>query len=402
MKQGTLATKAIMIILFLGTLTYLAVYAIRSLSSPYQTETAYVFQVEELVTAKGYLARTETILPTASGLMEVSPREGERVGKDQTVATLYSSQETLEQHQKLTNLTAQLKQLENTASSTEDALDKARLDTEIVDSIISLHQLVADQSLTQLSAVSSAFKNLVFQRNYTADQDAELSALKDSLTTQIRQLESTTSQKIKTITAAESGLYSSQVDGYESVLTEETVLSLTPSAFRRLAPDTPSSGLIGKLITSDTWYFAAILSEADGQALHPGHSTSVRFIRDLPDTVSMKVLSVSEPENGEVVVVFSCDRYLSQITLLRQTSADIILSSCSGLRIPKEALRVQDDGTVGVYCISGMQAEFRKVEILYEGDSFYLISVSPDADGLKAGDQVFTKGEMMYAGKVVS
>ncbi|MBQ1351579.1 MAG: hypothetical protein IIY71_02535, partial [Oscillospiraceae bacterium] len=73
-----------------------------------------------------------------------------------------------------------------------------------------------------------------------------------------------------------------------------------------------------------------------------------------------------------------------------------------GLRIPKEALRVQDDGKVGVYCIAGLQAEFREVEIVYEGDSFYLVSTNPDADGLKAGDQVFIKGETMYTGKIIS
>ncbi|MBQ1351404.1 MAG: hypothetical protein IIY71_01630, partial [Oscillospiraceae bacterium] len=330
MKQGTLATKVIMAILFLGTIVYLAVYAIRSLSSPYQTEPTYVFQVEELVTAKGYLARTETVLPTASGLVEVSPREGERVGKDQTIATMYSNRETLEQHQKLNTLNAQLEQLQNTASSAEDALDKARLDTEIVASIVSLHQSVADQSLAQLSSASFSLKNLVFQREYTADQNVEISALVDNLAEQIRQLESSTAQKINTVSAPESGLYSSLVDGYETVLTEESILSLTPSAFRQLAPETPASGVIGKLITDNAWYFIALLSEEDGQKLQPGRTTSVRFIRDLPDTISMKVVSVSDPENGEVVAVFSCSRYLSQITLLRQTSADIILSSCSG------------------------------------------------------------------------
>jgi hypothetical protein len=402
MKQGTFATKVIMMILLIGVVAYVGVYIIRSVSTPYQTELAYAFQVEEVSTASGYLARTETALPSASGLVEVSPREGERVSKNQTIATIYTNEAAFNQQQTIKSLEEQLAQLKEIASSAEESLDKARLDREIASGIIQLRQLAASQSFSQLDTISSAFKSLVFKRDYTADQADQLSTLISDLSSQITALQANASQQAQTISASVAGTYSSLVDGYESILTKEQALALTPSAFHALAPASADQTAVGKLITDSTWYFVTALPQEQAQGLKVNHSVTVRFARSLPDAVHMTVTSISEPENGEVVVVFSCNRYLDQITLMRQTSADIIASSYSGLRIPKESLRVLEDGTVGVYCMAGLQAEFRQVEIIYEGDSFYLVSISTESKGLKAGDQVFVVGEALYSGKVFS
>ncbi len=402
MKQGTFATKAIMIILFVGVILYVGVYLIRSVSSPYQTQIVYQFQVEEISTTKGYLARTETALPAASGLVEVSPREGERVSKNQTIATLYTNEEAFNQQQTIKDLQDQLEQLEEVSLSAEESLDKAKLDEEIASEIVHLRQIVANQSFTQLDTVSSTFKSLILKRDYTADQADQLSALISNLSSQIKTLQASASQQTQIISASSSGIYSSLVDGYETVLTEEQIFALTPSEFHALTPNNPDQTSVGKLITENTWYFVTVLPEEETQDWEVNQTSTVRFARDLPEDISMTIVSISEPENGEVVVVFSCDRYLSQITLLRQASADIITSSYSGLRIPKESLRVLEDGTVGVYCIAGLQATFREVEIVYEGDSFYLVSTSTDGNGLKSGDEVFIEGEELYSGKVVS
>ena len=402
MKQGTFATKAIMIILFVGVILYVGVYLIRSISSPYQTQVAYLFQVDEISSAKGYLARTESILPAASGLVEVSPREGERVSKNQTIATLYTNEEAFNQQQTLKSLQTQLTQLEDRSSSVEDSLDKARLDEEIAAEIVHLRKMVADQSFSQLDTISSEFKSLIFKRDYTAEQADQISSQISALSSQIASLEASSSQYTTVISATSSGIYSSLVDGYETVLTEEQIFSLTPSSFHALTPNNPDQTSVGKLITENTWYFVAVLPEEETQNWNVNQTSTVRFARDLPDDVTMTIASISEPEDGEVVVVFSCSRYLSQMTLLRQASADIITASYSGLRIPKESLRVLEDGTVGVYCIAGLQAAFREVEIVYEGDSFYLVSTSTDGSGLKEGDEVFIVGEELYSGKVVS
>ena len=67
----------------------------------------------------------------------------------------------------------------------------------------------------------------------------------------------------------------------------------------------------------------------------------------------MTVYSVGEIQNGEMVVVFRSSQNDSKVEDLRQESGRLIFQSDEGLRIPKEALRVNEDGETGGVCGSG-------------------------------------------------
>ena len=103
-------------------------------------------------------------------------------------------------------------------------------------------------------------------------------------------------------------------------------------------------------------------------------------------------------------MVFSSDRYLSQTTLLRQQTAELIFRSQSGLRVPKAALRMwtfsTEDGPeerMGVYVITGGRAEFKPVEILMAGSDFYVVrTVNAGKTAFRAGDQVIVNAVGLY------
>jgi hypothetical protein len=114
--------------------------------------------------------------------------------------------------------------------------------------------------------------------------------------------------------------------------------------------------------------------------------------------------------------VFKGDTYLSELTLLRQQSAQVIYSSTEGIRVPKEALRAvktsqdQDGGrttteALGVYCIMGVEARFKPVTVLYSGENFVLVAAD-DSTGsetlrLRPGDEVILTAKDLYDGKIV-
>lgn len=54
----------------------------------------------------------------------------------------------------------------------------------------------------------------------------------------------------------------------------------------------------------------------------------------------MRVEQVGPTEGEVTLVVFSSDRYLARTTLLRHQTAELIFESFSGLRVPKEAVRM--------------------------------------------------------------
>lgn len=83
----------------------------------------------------------------------------------------------------------------------------------------------------------------------------------------------------------------------------------------------------------------------------------------------------------------------------------MIFRSSQGIRIPKEALRVNEDGEKGVYVVVSQKARFRPVSILAEDETSYLVQAAPkneeDTRILRAGDEIVLASEELFDGKVV-
>ena len=227
------------------------------------------------------------------------------------------------------------------------------------------------------------------------------------------------------ITAPQAGTFSALVDGYETLVSPETALQLTPSGLRELMDMSPSGedSAAGKLILSKDWYFAAVVTQEEGERLdalpvpdgQDYAEVTLRFASDFTQDIPAKVVQVSEAEDGQAVVVLSANRYLEQTTLLRRQTAEIIFDSQSGLRVPKAAVRIQTStqtdeetgetteiNTTGVYAVVAGQMEFKPVNILAEGSDFYVVQPAQESSrALRSGDEIVVQGTELYDGKLV-
>ena len=148
-----------------------------------------------------------------------------------------------------------------------------------------------------------------------------------------------------------------------------------------------------------------------------GGSVTLRFAKGVERDLTVQVDSISEEEGGRVVVVFSSTQFLSEVTLLRQQSADIITSTVSGIRVPSRAIRTSktvvdsetkertvQEGT-GVYCVVGMTAQYKPVKVIYtDSDGYVLVQPEEGASGsrlIRSGDEIIVTARDLYDGKVV-
>ena len=207
------------------------------------------------------------------------------------------------------------------------------------------------------------------------------------------------------------------VDGYETVLTPEGLAALTPSALSAVkADEAAASNQVGKLIEGDAWYYAAAVSTEQAAELEEAGTLTLRFSKGVERDLEVTVYAVGPEENGKAVVVFRGTKNLPQLTLLREQSAQIIRETASGIRIPQEALRaanitVDEEGgrtqqeALGVYCVVGMEARFKPVEVVYRGESFVLVRSTAQSNQeklrLRPGDEVIISANDLYDGKVV-
>ena len=402
MKQGNLTARIVMLVVLAALLICLAVTAWQNFRVLYTTVLAYSYSVDDSLEATGILVREETVLPAQGGTVEVLPDEGEKVNKGGTVALLYQSDAGISQRETIQQLTLERDQLEYALSQVSGGSDSAQLSQQVTEAMAALRGAVASGDLTGLERQSLELKSLVYKRSYTfgeTDTTATLQASLDSINAQIDALSVQSAQSTSRVTAAQSGVFSALVDGYESLITPDMLSTMTPDS---------------------TWYFVCGLPEKDAQRLVEGRSITVRFSRDWAGKVDMKVERLADPENGQVLVVLSTDKFLSDTTLLRRQTVELIFDTVTGIRLPKEALRVdqqtytdEDTGeeeqqsVTGVYALVGQRAEFKEVSVLAEEENYILVkpvtgtAASQQKKALRAGDQILISTGELYDGKVI-
>lgn len=421
MKQSTLTTKLMMSILVVGVLVYLGFYFARGWNDELVTTPAYSASVSVGTEAAGMVIREETVIPGSGSYVDLVPNEGEKVAGGETVAIVYSDASGLDTRQAVKTLTAEIEQLDYARTSGTDTANTSKLDSSVLQSIVNLRVLSVSDDLSTLEDSALNLRTMVFKRDYTyGDSGAAsgIAALIVEKQNQLAGLQVSLSRVSTTIAAPVSGVFSGVADGYEQLITPSSVFSMTPSALTALMRQSVAapSGAVGKLITSSTWYFAAVLDEADAADLYLDQTYTIAFSHDWFGEVEMTLEWLSDKEDGRVIALFSASTHLADTTLLRQQTVDIVTSQLEGIRIPRRALRVftetvtdKETGETaevqytGVFTVVGKQAEIQRVNVLYTDDNFYLVEpVDPEAaHRLRAGDEVIVSSKGIYDGKVV-
>ena len=426
MKKKSIGAKLLLVLVTLGVLAYFGIQAVRYFGDPLSTTLAYHYQVELSADLSGYVVRDELVLPDeSSGLRQLQRTEGERVSSGGTVALVYADQVTLDQQEEIQTLETQLEQLRYAQEAALGAEVSQRLDAQILQTMVDYRSALAADRLDRAEDCGAELRSLVLKRDYTYSDTADLTARIEELQSQVDSLRSQTGSSIRRLTAPESGLYSAVVDGYETVLTPENLETLTPGTLARLQPDEAvlAEANVGKLVLGDDWYYVATMEEGEAALLAESSSLKLRFSKGVSQDLDVELLSVSQPESGRVTAVFHGDTFLSELTLLRQQSAKIIRRTTEGIRVPIEAVRIREqtvtdeDGNettvseTGVYCVVGVEARFKPVEVLYSGEEFALVRSTLDAAEevtesqeqirIRAGDEVIITAYDLYDGKVL-
>lgn len=419
MKQGKSVITFAMAAIAVALVIYFGFYVAKVFSEPYTTALAYTYTSNDSAEAVGILVRQETVLPAQTGIVDVTRSEGEKVGVGQSVAQVYRDSQAQTNQADLEALADQIQLLEY--SSDGGGVDSAaKLDENILQAVTALHAASGVGDYNQLEDQVRTLKSTVLKRGYVYGNglgSEELTQKLNDLKSQYAALKQQTSSSTSSVRAPQSGVFSTLVDGYETAVTPQTVFQLTPSSLSALlaGQGKESGGGVGKLITATRWYFAAALPTSVAERLKQGGTATLRFTGDFDQDIDMRVDQIGEAEGDKSVVVFSTDRYLSQTTLLRQQTAELIFNSWSGLRIPKQALRMEkstytdketgqevQNNRLGVYALLGGRAEFKTVEVVTEGDDYYVVrSTTDESDALRAGDEVIVRATELYDGQLL-
>ncbi len=281
MKEKTLGTKLLLAAVTLGVLAYFSIQAVRYFGDPLTTTIAYQYQVEMSTVLSGYVVRDEAILTDdTSGLLQLQRAEGERISDGGVVALVYADQATLDRQKEIQSLHTQIEQLQYAEEAALGAEVSLRLDAQILQTIRDYRGALAADRLDTAEDCGAELRSLVMKRDYTYSDTEDLSAQMAELQSQLSSLRAQAGSSVRQITAPQAGLYSAVVDGYENILTPESLETLTPRTLAALEPDESlRSNRVGKLVLGDTWYYVTALEESEAQTLQESGRLKLRFAK---------------------------------------------------------------------------------------------------------------------------
>ena len=385
MKRSDFFIRLTTGLLFLAVACYIGVRLYDALINTYVTIPAVRYSIGETLPANGYIIRTEVVLEDSSAAILPIVSEGEKVAAGQAIAVEYMSTDALEMASEIRSLRLRIAQLESYRGNNDSAS---------FDAVLELSSAVINSDLRRLDELALNIETAIFS------SDTDLSSLKE-------RLEYLESRNIgtRTVVAQVSGTFSNVVDGFEHI-TPEMLYYMSPLELKEQLGSPQSTRGTGKLITDFTWYYAALMDYDDATQLSTGQTKTVQFYGSYSSEVDMTVERISRREDGLSVVLFSSDRGLHDITPLRELRADILLNVVTGIRVPKDAIHLDDDLNTFIYLQTSGYAERVDVEILDPpgviGDSYLVRDGEETGSPLRVDSIIIVKARNLYQGKVVA
>ena len=402
MKKTDSFMKVVVFVLCAVMVLYVGFSILRAPRGGYSTYKAVHYEVGDGISTSGFLVRDEKLILSNKSIVVMTCKEGDRIGAGQRVANSYNDEEARRRQLRISELEAELAQMEYAYSYSGS--DNITLDADIVKGIQSVNTMVVRQDFSGAAAPAEQLKSYVLRRHISA-ADAETLWERIQQTRQLLDsLRAEGQDTAEPITVDVPGYFSTKADGYEAIL-DSSWLDLATAAdvdeLSTMRVSTPSNA-VGRLATASRWYYVTVVDSDSVSELRENSYISVQFVYDFYDSISMRVARIGRNEDGRRVLVLTSDQYIQKAVSGRQQKAELVFGSRSGLRIPKTALYVNEDGQPGVYVLEGIRAVWKPVTPIYDSGEYQIVREDKSSTGnLWPGDEVILTTDPIFHGKVM-
>ena len=410
--------KALTIVIALLIL-YTVYHIFYGLAESVKTTPAGLVEQSSSIILEGVIFREEEgIITNNKGSLRPYYYDGERVSVNSAVASVYTKGDSSEVNERIDELKEKL-----------DILKKSNITglVSIVD-IEGLKSRVDNLYTTMMLALSDsnplraarAKKELLIAMNQLAICEGRVKNYNEDIAqieAELDKLYNSFKGDSEYIFADKGGYFYHSCDGYEDVLTEDKLSSLTSQDLTELIKSvkkdpTKKSGYTAKFVYNNLWKIATVYDSNVADLLKVGKQYNVILFDIRERELKFTLESIGEAEGDKRVLVFSCSDMPEGFDFTRYQEFRLDISSIEGYRVPKEAVvNVKDAATgekiAGVYILDASVVEFKRIEIIGESDGYYIVSKLDKSkenynEYLALNDHIILETNGMYDGKVLT
>lgn len=383
--------KSIFVVLA-GVAFFCIFYGIRYVENPVDTQAAILEVYENKVDTSGYIVRNEQVYSApAAGTVYHYLQEGTRVKKNSVLSTVYTGGVSEETLRELNNINSKIAELKNsggyTVSGSAGGNDIENIRKNIISAGISGDTSGMEGYKMQLSSV------------ITGDVQNGSSDSIDALAERKQALEAGMMNYKNDIYSQMSGVFSKNVDGLETVLTPQSIMSYKAADYNGIAEEMKSTDTVTdtdqpvcKVVNNHTWYVMLTVDRQTADKLKINQKAKLRFeyLPGIEADAEICYISTEDSGTDKNVVVLKSEQYKEGVFSIRFSGIELILESYEGYRVPVSAIRIVDNER-GVLVKNGGTQVFKPCNIIYsdtKGQTAIIRPVSGAANMLREYDNI--------------
>lgn len=349
----------------------------------YSTQVVYHGSEDAVISGKGIFVWEEELLSSASkGVAVLNYSDGTRVTAKTHVATVYSGEIDDNKKQNIKNINERINILEtsikNQGQNSQENEDSKALLTKKMQNISYYAQTgKVDEFLREAEEIEQL--NLGILGATPAEELEKLKLQRDEVERSI------TGSK-DSFYSVSSGLITSKVDGYETIINRNTIENADCGLFDNLWNIPPmdysatnGNFVFGKIVNNYEVTLLVRVSNADAEGI------SVKSVED-PSKPTVLYLKTSKAPEGKIactvknissngtdtVLTLSLSHHLDALMGIRKADVELIKKTYSGLRIPKQAIQEDSNGKF-VFIVKESIVKKRPVVVLCEKNDYVIV-----------------------------
>ena len=374
--------------------------------NPLKTEPAELYTFEDYIQSTGiYIREERTVSYSGSGVINYIYSDGEKLAKNSVIAEIYASQNDLAVQLRIDELSEQISVLQDAEKLVgSDNSQLEAFSNQIYENHTKMVQYILDGDYISAADMKSDYLNLQSKRQIVNGTTTDYAAKITELQNEITSLSAQISSRPTDLTLQDTGYFVSTTDGYENILTYDSIPDLTEDKINDIikTPNIESSStVIGKIVSDYKWRMVCIVPADNTLGIYEGAVLNVRIGNEV-SIVKATVEDMNDLPSGNRLLTLGFDVFNQDLVRNRTAQIKIMFDEYSGIRIPSAAVHFDEEENMGVFIKLGVTVYFVYIDMIRTEGDYILVRDTTDKDGyLSLYDSVIVEGTDLYDGKIV-
>ena len=237
-----------------------------------------------------------------------------------------------------------------------------------------LEELYKQNDVQKIVKLKNEINSYINRKARIAGEYSPAGSYLKKLITERSEFENELNSSAEYVNATTSGVVSYSIDGYEDILTIDSLDSITTELLSGINIKTGQM-LVGsdeeaKIINNFEAYIAAIMNSKSAMEAEVGDKVKLQFTNS--SEITAKIEKIKETDNNERIIIFKVQNGIESSVNYRKISLEVIWWSTNGLKVPNSAIITEENNNYIIKNRTGYTDKIM-IKVLKQNEKYSII-----------------------------